>query len=219
MSFRKETVVPRVDSSLSRVLAASRNVSAPRNDRPDVPEPDLLITTGTFEATGADGGTMMLAYVQAHDVTYQDDSVYNTTKFVTPFDHGHEVLRSLPTIVNRQHVAALPDTKTEVREGVLYYRQQTKVTGYAERAIGAGIGLFWSLENPPPMVAQPPVPAWTLKDVLLRLLDAAYASASVRVKVKMDANVSFASAPEIWNQPADPPLVEPSFLGEIRLPQ
>ncbi len=217
--------MPRVQSSLQRVLAASTNVSAPRSDRPDVPEPDLLITTGTFEA-----GTMTMAYVEALDVTYQDDSVYNTTEFATPFDHGHEVIRSLPNVVPRQYVALLPDTRAEVRENMLYYRQQLKVTGHNQRAIGAGIGLFWSLNNPPPMLAQPSVRSRTLQDVLLDLLSHAYASASVRApcqtnpyakvraQVQTNPHVSFAPAPEIWNQPADPPEPEMSFLGEIRLP-
>ena len=207
MSVRRATVVP-PESSLARVLAASRNVSAPLNDRPDVPEPDLLITTGTFEAMGADGGTMTMAYVEALDVTFQDDSVYNTTKFVSPLNYGLKVIDALPTIVQKQNVVAIV-AETEVREGVLYTRQQTKVTGYATRAPAAGVGFFWSLNNPPPMVA---ARAWTLKDVLVDLLTTAYASATVRAKVKRTPDVQFASAPpEIWNQPVEPPGVTMTF--------
>ena len=218
MSVRGATVVPR-ESSLARVLAASRNVSAPVNDRPEFRETDLLITNGTFEATGAGGGTIKVAYVQALDVTYQDDSVYNLTKFVTPNEYGREVINALTTIVHMEQVAPLPHTKTKVRERVLYYRVQTKVTGDNQRAIGAGIGLFWSLDDPPPVRAQPPVQARPLKEMLLKILSSAYATASVRAKVKwlVTPPVSFVPAPEIWEQPAEPPLMEPSYLGHIRL--
>ena len=226
MSVRRATVVP-PESSLARVLAASRNVSAPRNNR----EPDLLITTGTFEAMGADGGTMTMAFTQALDVTYQDDSVYNTTKFATPFDHGHEVMRSLPNVVPRQYVAMLPDSpEFDLEEGVLYYRQQTKVTGEDQRAIGAGIGLFWSLNYPPPLLVEPYLRSQTLRDVLRNLVSRVYASAMVRApvptnpnatveaRVLTNRNVSFAGEPEIWKQPPDPPEPDFDFLGQIRLP-
>ena len=152
-------------------------------------------------------------------MTYQDDSVHNLTKFVTPIEYGREVIKALTTIVHMEQVARLPDTKTEVRERVLYYRVQTKVTGHNQRAIGAGIGLFWSLDDPPPVRAQPPVQALPLKDMLLNILSSAYAPASVRAKVKWVRTppVSFAPAPEIWEQPAEPPLMQPSFRGEISL--
>ena len=212
------------ESSLARVLAASRNVSAPRNNR----APDLLITTGTFDTRVRDG-MMTMGYVEALDVTYQDDSVYNTTKFATPFDHGHEVMRSLTNVVPRQYVAILPDTTMDVIKGVLYYRQQTKVTGEDQRAIGAGIGLFWSLNNPPPLLVEPD--GETLRHVLLNLVLTKYASAMVRapvptdpnakvgVMLQMDPRVCFACEPKIWKQPPDPPEPDFDFLGQIRLPQ